>query len=328
MTKLFRWGIIGTGKIAGKFAEDIQLIKNAELYGVASRSAERAIAFADKHQATHIFDSYEGLAKCGELDAVYIATPHAVHCENALLCLENKIPTLCEKPLAMNARQVQQMISAAREKDTFLMEALWTRFIPMTQKMLDLIKAGAIGEIKMLKADFGFKAPFLPDGRLFNRELGGGALLDVGLYPVFLALLLLGKPKNIKAFASFGQTKVDENCAMLFQYPNDAIAILDSSVVVNTNTEAFIYGEKGTLHLPPRFHHPMKLKRNIYDEEEHEIWMPYKGNGYYHEAVEVMQCVLAGKKESNLFPLKSSLELIETLDAVRKEAGIVYPGFE
>jgi len=328
MTQPFHWGIVGTGKIAGKFAEDLQLLENAVLYGVASRSKERAKTFAHKHRAIHFFDSYEGLAKCGKLDAVYVATPHTVHCENTLLYLENKVPVLCEKPFAMNARQVQQMIIAACQNDTFLMEALWTRFIPTTQKVLDFIEAGAIGDIKMLKADFGFKAPFLPDGRLFKRELGGGALLDVGLYPVFLALMLLGKPRQINAMASFGPTNVDESCAMLFQYPNDAIAILDASVVVKTNTEAFIYGDKGTLHLPARFHHPAKLEVNIYEEKGFEISIPYKGNGYYHEAMEVMECVAAGKKESDRFPLKSSLELIETLDAVRKEAGIVYPAFD
>jgi predicted dehydrogenase len=328
MSRKFRWGIIGLGKIAHKFAEDIKLIEDAELYAVASTSKDRAIQFAEKFQVDLTFNSYEELVKSGEVDAVYIATAHTGHCENTLMCLENKVPVLCEKPFAMNTREVSKMIDAARENQTFLMEALWTQFIPAYQKMQRTIRKGMIGKVVNLRADFSFKAPFMPDQRVFNRDLGGGALLDIGIYPVFFALSILGKPEKIKALATFGKSQVDENCFMIFQYPDDQMAILDCSFKVNTNVEAYIYGEKGTIFLPTRFHHPTKMLVELYSGEAHEISIPYQGNGYYHEALEVMSCVRNGKKESEWMPLSKSLELIETLDWVRKEAGIIYPKFD
>lgn len=328
MNTPFRWGILGLGKIAHKFAQDLQLVENAELYAVASRSQERANEYAEKYNATYAFDSYEALAKCEEIDAIYIATPHATHLENALLCLENKVPVLCEKAFAMNTRQVKKMIAAAKENDTFLMEALWTRFIPAYQKMLEKIDAGEIGKVINLKADFSFKAPFVPERRVFNRNLGGGALLDIGIYPVFFALSILGKPQQIKAIATFGQSNVDESCAMIFEYPDGQLAMLDSSFRHLSNTEAYIYGEKGTILLPSRFHQPTQIHTNYYDKPTETLEMPYIGNGYYHEAIEVMECVQKGQKESELMSLNFSLDLMETLDAVRKEAGIHYPAFD
>lgn len=328
MGRKFRWGIIGLGKIANKFAQDIQLIPNAEVYAVASSSKERAKAFAEKYQATLAFGSYEAISKCEELDAIYIATPHTGHCENTLMCLENKIPVLCEKPFAMNTREVKMMIESAKQNDIFLMEALWTQFIPAYQKMQRVIRKGMIGEVINLRADFSFPAPFLPEQRAYNRDLGGGALLDIGIYPVFFALSILGKPEKIKAIATFGKTNVDESCFMIFKYPDDQMAILDCSFKVKTNVEAYIYGEEGSIYLPTRFHHPTRMSVQLYSGESHDISIPYQGNGYYHEAIEVMNCIKEGKKESDLMPLNQSMNLIETLDWVRKEAGIVYPKFD
>ena len=206
MKNTFNWGVIGCGRIAHKFADDIQAISGASIHAVATRSLAKAKDFAKLYNAPHALDSYEALLEIEGLDVVYIATPHVLHAENSIMCLKAKIPVLCEKPLAMNTRQVQQMIVAARANETFLMEALGTRYLPSIAKTLELIKSGEIGDLNSVNADFGFAAEYNPEGRLFNRDLGGGALLDIGIYPLFLALLLFGKPEHINANATFGTT--------------------------------------------------------------------------------------------------------------------------
>jgi predicted dehydrogenase len=228
----------------------------------------------------------------------------------------------------MNLQQAQRMVETARVNNTFLMEAVWTRFIPMFEETLRLLKEGVIGEIKTVRADFGFRANFPPEHRVFNVELGGGALLDVGIYPVFLALALLGKPHQIKAAAAFGDTGADESCAMLFRYASERLAILDASIANHSATEAYIYGENGTIHLHPRFHHPEEISIHYYDKPSEHLALHYTGNGYFHEILEVMDCLRQGRKESKKLPLDFSLQLTEVLDAVRNEAGIVYPEFD
>ncbi len=328
MSSTFRWGILGLGKIAHKFAQDIQLIESAEVFAVASRSKTRAKEYAEKYGATYAFDSYEAMAKCKEVDAVYIATPHTSHYENTLLCLENKLPVLCEKAFAINSKQVKQMIESAKKNDTFLMEALWTRFLPAYKKMLEIVDNRQLGDLLNVRADFSFKAPFNPERRVFNRKLGGGALLDIGIYPVFLTLSLFGKPNKIEAVATFGQSNVDESCAMIFQYSEGKLAFLDASFRYHSKTEAYIYGEKGTIHLPSRFHQPKQIIIELYHNERQEFNLPYMGNGYYHEALEVMNCLAKGKKESDSMSLQFSLEMMEVLDAIREKASISYPAFD
>jgi len=328
MNRPFHWGIIGLGKIARKFAQDVQVLENATLHAVASRTQEKADAFAQEYAASYAYGSYEALMQCPDLDAIYIATPHVFHYENTVLCLQNKIPVLCEKPFAMNIRQVEEMIRVAKEQDTFLMEALWTRFLPTTLKMLELMENNAIGEVLSVKADFGFKAPLDPEKRIFNQKLGGGSLLDIGIYPVFLALLTLGYPDTIEAIARIGSTKVEEECGMLFNYENGRMAHLHSTVRAKTNTEAFIYGEKGTIHLHSRWHEPTSMSLTNLEGEEQHFDFEWKSNGYHYEAEEVMECLAAGKKESDRMPLDFSLQLIRLLDAVREKAGIHYPDWD
>ncbi len=326
MTKTFNWGIIGPGRIAHKFAQDIIRTEHARLHAVASRTGERARSFAAQYGAPHYFGSYEGILGCPDLDAVYIATPHTSHCENTLMCLRAGIPVLCEKPFAMNAREVKKMIAAAREHDTFLMEALWTRFLPTTLKALELIREGAVGQVLSVKADFGFKAAFDPEGRLYNPALGGGSLLDIGIYPVFLALLVLGKPDKIKAMARIGSTGVDEECGILFQYADGRMAHLHSTVLARTKTEAFIYGEEGVIHLHTRWHEPTSMSLLRPDGRPQDFRFDWKTNGYSYEALEAMRCLAQGLKESPLMPLSFSLDLIELLDAIRRQIGLAYPG--
>jgi len=240
MAKTFNWGIIGLGRIAKKFAEDLRVVPNAKLHAVGSRDKDKALAFGNEFGALHALGSYEEMMVCPDLDVIYIATPHPYHCQNAMMCLEHNIPVLCEKPMAMNNQEVRKMIGLARFQKTFLMEALWTRFLPTIKKVVGLIEAGTIGEINTVKADFGFRATVDAKHRLFNQGLGGGSLLDVGIYPVFLAYLLLGKPISISAEASVGLTNVDENCGMVLKFKNQKLALLQPSIVSKTPCEAFI----------------------------------------------------------------------------------------
>ncbi|MCB0580131.1 MAG: Gfo/Idh/MocA family oxidoreductase [Phaeodactylibacter sp.] len=325
MAKTYNWGIIGLGKIAHKFAQDLDTLPNARLQAVASRSEERAREFALQYGAPHAFGSYEEITACPGLDVVYIATPHPGHRDNTVMCLNAGIPVLCEKPFAMNSRQVREMVAAARASDTFLMEAIWTRFNPSTAKALELIGHGMIGDVLSVKADFGFRPLFDPDSRLFNHALGGGSLLDIGIYPVFLALLLLGKPAGIQAMAHIGATGVDEEVGMLFQYQNGQMAHLHASLRAFTKTEAFIYGERGAIHLHTRWHEPTSLSLILEDRRPQDYRFEYTTNGYSYEAEEVMHCLEHGLKESPLLPLSFSQDLMEVLDRVREIIGLQYP---
>ncbi len=265
---------------------------------------------------------------CPDLDAVYIATPHPLHCENTLMCLEHNIPVLCEKPFAMNSKEVRKMIGLAKFQKTFLMEALWTRFLPTTQKVLDLIAVGAIGDINTVKADFGFKANPDPKARLFNQGLGGGALLDVGIYPVFLACLLLGKPTSISAEASIGTTNVDENCGMLLKFKNNKLAILHASIISKTKTEALIYGDKGIIQIHGRWHEPTSITLYPEDGEPQDFFFDFDSNGYKYEILEVQSCLEKGLIESPEMSFDFSIDLMEVLDDIRMQAGIYYPMYD
>jgi predicted dehydrogenase len=325
MKTTINWGILAPGRIAHKFANDLKLVAGAKLHAVGSRSLERAREFADEHGVPHAFGSYEALLDCPDLDAVYIASPHVGHCEHTLLCLERGIAVLCEKPFAMNTSEVRRMVDCARSNGVFLMEAIWTRFIPCFEEAMRLAQTGYIGDLRTIRADFGFKATFPPEHRVFNPALGGGALLDVGIYTIFLATWLWGKPERIKATALMNAQGSDDSCAMIFEYPGNRLAVLDCSLVAKTQVEAYIYGETGTLHLHNRFINPEVLSISFYEKNSEHIQLPLTGHGYYFEILEVNDCLRNGKTESDKLPLDFSLMLMETLDWVRREAGIVYP---
>lgn len=329
MQRTFNWGIIGLGRIARKFADDLKRIPNARLWAVASTSPERARAFADEYGADFAYGRYEDIARCPSLDVVYVATPHVQHGAATLLCLENNVPVLCEKPFAMNAAEARNMIETARRKETFLMEALWTLFIPAIENALNLIEKNEIGRVHTIKADFGFKAPFDPSSRLFDPRLGGGALLDIGIYPALLALAVLGKPAaaDILAAATFGPIGVDESCAFTFRYPNNGLALGHCTVAANTPVEAWIYGTEGAIYLAPRWHHTRQITVSHYadrEERQETLEFPYPGWGYQFEAAHVMDCLSAGLLESPRAPLSFTLGLSETLDAIREKIGLRY----
>ena len=324
MSRPIHWGIIGPGNIARKFAEDLMLAEGAVLQGVASRDAERARAFGETFRAVRTYGSYEEMVREPGIDIVYVATPHVFHYPNTLLCLKHGKAVLCEKPFGMNQQEVEHMLSEARLNDLFIMEAIWTRFIPATIKMMELIESGAIGEIEYIRADFGFLGNTDPQKRVYNKALGGGSLMDIGIYPVFLALLLLGVPDKIQAIARMSATDVDTLIAMLFHFESGQKAILESTVLATTPTEALIVGSKGSLSLQRSFHHTEKIILNRHGQTPEHFEIKYKGNGYYHEIMEVMQCLRNGKKESPAMPHTMSLNLIRTLDRIRQEIGLVY----
>lgn len=329
MKNTINWGIIGLGRIARKFADDLQRVPGARLHAVAATDMDRALAFAADYGVAHAYGRYEDLLHCPDLDVVYVATPHTGHTAHTLLCVEHGLAVLCEKPFAMNAAEAQRMVDAARQHKVFLMEALWTRFIPATRHALALIAEGAIGKVHSVRADFGFHLPFDPSSRLYNKSLGGGSLLDIGIYPALLALFILGKPQpeDIQAAATFAETKVDDSCAFTFNYPGGGLAIGHSTVRGHTGIEAWIHGSKGHIYIHPRFHHSMKLTLSTYngpDETKQDFDFPYEGWGYQFEAMHVMECLLAGKTESDLVPLSFSLDLMETLDNVRRKIGLEY----
>lgn len=324
MTNKTRWGIIGIGNIAIKFAKDLKNVESAELVAVASNSLERAKVFANDFNVSNAYGNYEEIFQT-ELDAIYIATPHTDHARCTLMCLENKVGVLCEKPFAMNLPEVEQMIASAKENKTFLMEALWTRFLPSTLKMLEIINAGTIGDIKTLHADFGFVAPFVPDRRVWNPKLGGGAFLDIGIYPAFMSLLVLGYPVEIKATAVKGQTGVDETTTFLYKYENGSTASLNCTFTAQTRTDALIYGTKGYIHIPTRFHEATELFLHLEDGTVEHFEFPRETFGYDFEAEEVGKCLAKGLLQSDIWTWENSLSLIRLLDSTRKEADISYP---
>lgn len=324
MSKKIKWGIIGLGKIANKMAGDLILSNNSLLHGVASRDLEKAKAFGAKYKVAKCYSSYEALVKDPDINVVYIATPHPFHCEQTMMCLRNGKSVLCEKPMGMNASEVNTMIQEAQRRKLFLMEGLWTRFIPATEKLLELLNQKIMGDLISVSADFGFIAEFNPHGRIYNKALGGGSILDIGIYPIYLSLISLGVPTEIKAMARMSSTDVDNSCYMLFDYANGAKAILESTFEANTPTEAYIHGIKGTIKMHNRFHHTEKLSlfqnKALVDEFE----LPYRGSGYVDEIEEVERCISNNLVESPKLPHSISLQLATIMDQVKEKIGLHY----
>ena len=320
--KNIRWGIIGLGKIANKFATDLASIKNVELVAVASRNIQNANNFAEKHNAKKAYSSYEELAKDSNVDAVYIATPHSFHKEHAILCLQNKKAVLCEKPFAMNLSEVTEMIEAAKENNVLLMEALWSFFLPHFTYVLDLVKSEKFGKLKNLEADFGFHTPYNTDSRLFKKELGGGSLLDIGIYPIFAALATLGEPDAIDASATFFENGADASCDMVFQYKN-AKATLKTSLLEETPSIAILKFENAIVKLNRQFHQSSSITI-IQNNTEEIINFDFKTLGYSFETEHFNSLLRAGEKESNMMTFEFSKNLINTLDKVRGIIGLTY----
>jgi predicted dehydrogenase len=320
--KKIRWGIIGLGKIANKFATDLAIVENAELFAVASRSQENANKFAQKHNAKKTYNSYLDLAKDTQVDAIYIATPHSFHKEHAILCLQHKKAVLCEKPFAMNLQEVEEMILVAKENNVLLMEALWTCFLPHYNYVLELVRSRKLGNLNELKADFGFYTPYNLESRLFKKEVGGGSLLDIGIYPIFAALSSLGTPNNIEANATFFENGADSSCDMIFNY-NNSKAILKSTLTEEAKTEAIFTFESAVVKINTMFHMPTSVTI-IKDNREETIDFNYNTIGYNYETEHFNKLLREGKKESDIMTFDFSRNLIKTLDEVRNIIGLEY----
>jgi predicted dehydrogenase len=322
-----RWGILGCGRIARKFAADLNLISDAELAAVASRQKETALAFANEFPCKHVHGSYEELVNNAEVDVIYIASPHSHHYAHTLLCLNHNKAVLCEKAFAINSKQAKEMISLAREKKVFLMEALWTKFLPHYNKLLELLKNGTVGDVKAVLVNFGFRTGDNAPQRLLDPALGGGTLLDIGIYNVFMTLSVLGKPDQIEATMIPAVTGVDEQLSVLFKYNNGAMAQLFSSFTTNLPTEMEIAGTNAGITLTTRFYEPsasiqlyheVKGGRKIIDVEKES------GFGYQYEARHVNECLKKGLTESPVMTHADTLLLMETMDNIRHVAGIKY----
>jgi predicted dehydrogenase len=317
------WGIIGLGKISNKFATALKSVPDANIYAVASRSQAKADDFAKVHEAEVAYGTYDKLFQNENVDVVYIGTPHVFHAKNAITAMQNGKHVLCEKPISVNRKLAQQMFDCAKANNVFLMEALWTRFVPSFIEAKRLIQNGEIGEVKSIIADFGFRSNAEPSSRVFNPKLGGGSLLDVGIYPIFLALNILGKPNVIKAVANLNEQGTDDTCGILLQYEN-TVANLTSSLITNQKVEATIFGTTGTLQLNNRFHEPTSISiiRNLKVEKTLEF--EENSNGMQHQIHEVHHCINHKKIQSEMMSWNDSLLLQEVMDEVRKQIGVKY----
>ena len=316
----YKWGIIGAGRIANKFAMGLKVLPNAELYAIAARSYDRAYAFKENHGFIKAFGSYEEMLTDPEVDAVYISTTNNLHYEHTMMCLEAGKPVLCEKPFASDLSQVREMVNKAQEKKVFLMEALWSRFLPCMIEFKRQMEIGSIGKPLMLQCDFGFISPFDPNNRVYNPELGGGSIPDIGIYPIFVSMFLFGKPTEIQVTSVPAPTGTDWTSAVLLKHPNQKISMLSSSFEMLLENEARIYGDGGRLTLHRMFQMPTRLSLNQNRGEEYNIPIEHTGNGYNYEAAEVMRCLDEGWTESPELPLSFSLDLMEVLDETVKKA--------
>jgi predicted dehydrogenase len=326
MTGKLRWGILGTGRIAGEFAEGLKALQDAELVAVGSRTQATADAFADRFKISRRHPTYEALATDPSVDAIYISTPHNLHKENSILCLRQGKAVLCEKPFTVNAREAAELIAVARQEKRFLMEAMWTRCLPAIEQVRAWLAEGVIGEPRMFQASFGFRAPFDPKARLFDLAFGGGALLDVGIYPIAFAFMVFGgPPKDITALAHLGESGADEQSAFLFKYGKGELAVMSSAIRTETNHDAYIHGTAGTIHVHAPFWRAQRVTLSRPDQEDDTRELPYPGNGYTCEAAHVAQCLREEKLESPLVPLDESLQMMKAMDEIRNQWGLRYP---
>ncbi len=325
MADVFRWGIIGPGRIAAKFAEGLQAVEGAALYAVASRTPGRGEEFIRTWGGEKVYSSYEALLDDSRVDGVYISTPHVFHRENALLALKAGKPVLCEKPMTVCEAHTRELVETARREKVYLMEAMWSRFFPLMERIRQLIAAGEIGEVRMAEADFGYRRELDPQSRQHNLDLGGGALLDVGIYPISFFHMLLGVPSEVLGSACIGKTGVDEQSGYLFKYPKGELALGSSAVRTDTPCEARIIGTEGRIDLPRNWWRPGEITL-WKGEEARRIVEPFEGNGYNFEAQAVMEDVRAGRKENLIMPLDDSLDIARTMDRLKKQWGLAYPG--
>ncbi|MBB3131435.1 putative dehydrogenase [Paenibacillus rhizosphaerae] len=324
MPKTIKWGILGTGWIASQFTKDLAFAENGEAAAVGSRTLDSASRFAADYGIGKAYGSYEELANDPDIDAIYVATPHPAHKENVLLCLKAGKAVLCEKPFTVNASELEEAVSYAKENKVFLMEGMWTRFLPVIRKVREWLDEGRIGEVQLVKADFGFRAGVNPEGRLFNPSLGGGALLDAGIYPVSFASMIFGaEPEEVSSTAQIGSTGVDEQFSLLLSYGSGKTAQLNGAIRLNMDNEACIYGTEGYIRIPSFLN---ATRAALYVNGSEEIFEDDRTSlGYAFEAEEVARCLAEGRTESSVIPLEESVAIMKLLDRIRGQWGLRYP---
>ena len=325
MAEKIRWGILSTGHISGRFAEALSLLPDAEISAVASRNAETAKKFAEKHGVLNAYGSYSALAEDPEVDVVYIGTPHSFHLENSVMCMRAGKSVLCEKALTINAREAEEMIRVAREENVFLMEAMITRHIPLIKKIRHWIQQGKIGEVRMVKASLCARGEFTPSQRHLNPELGGGSLLDVGVYVISFASMIFQKPpQDVFGFGHIGVVGSDEQGAALLKYELGEIADLSFALRTKAVNDAYVFGTEGYIKIDEVFTVPTKATLVINDRETEVLEEPIIGGALIYEAEEVMRCLKEGLKESPLMPLEESLQIMRIMDKIREPWGLKY----
>lgn len=322
--KTYNYGIIGPGRIATSFCKALQRSERVNIHGIASRDSQRAKDFAQQFGAKKVYTDYDAIAKDPDIDVIYIATPHVFHAEQAINCLRHKKPVVCEKPLTLDYATAVKVVQAARDNNTFLLEGMWSRFNPAINLAKELIEAGTIGEVRHLTADFGFKKEYDPNSRLYDLALGGGSILDVGIYPLFLALFILGKPDIIQTTAHLAPTGADESCAFTLHYKYGATAQLFSSMIAETRKDAEICGTRGSIVIQTPWYKSMGLIVAKEGSPEERIPLPYAGNGFEFQIEEVTKCLDLGLIESPLMTHDFTLLKTQISDEILRQAGVKY----
>jgi predicted dehydrogenase len=320
----FRWGILAPGRIAHRFAQALESVEGARLHAVASRSPERGRAFAQQYRASAHYDSYEALAADPAVDAVYIASPHRYHHEQARLCLEAGKPVLLEKPFTVNAAQAADLMALAQSKGLFIMEALWSRFLPVHRRVREWLDEEAIGAIHLISSTFCFQAEPDPSDRKFNHDLAGGALLDLGVYNIALSQWAMGEdPTTISALARLGPTRVDELTAVTLVYPQGVVSQFTCSFLFDAANEFVIYGTKGHIRVQAKFWESTRAALTV-EGKETVAALPFRRNGFEYQIEEAMSCIRGGRGESSDMPLASTLANLRTMDEIRRQIGLRY----
>ncbi|MBN2044563.1 MAG: Gfo/Idh/MocA family oxidoreductase [Anaerolineales bacterium] len=321
------WAVLGTGKISNRFAAALNHIpEKAEFLAVGSRNQETANAFGDRYNIPRRYDSYPKVAADPDVDIVYIGTPGVFHLRDVKMCLNAGKHVLCEKAFTINAGEAQALINLARKKRLFLMEAMWTRFFPIHVKIRQMLAEGLIGKVNGITINFIAKPPFDPNNRFFNINLGAGVLLDTASYGVSWASSLFGQPEAVTGLAVFGESGADDQTSLVLRYPGGQLVSLMSSQISYDDKDAVIFGTSGKIIVHDPWYKPTRMTVYLEGKQPEEIIMPLKGyNGYEFEAMEVMNCIKAGKLESQIMPLDETLSIMKTLDAVRQQWGHSYP---
>lgn len=323
--KKIRFGIVGTGVIAHRFAQAIKNVHNAELVAIASRTSDNAEKFGDEFNIPFRFDSYKKMACSDVIDAAYIAVPHSGHIDCSCLMMKNGKHVLCEKPMTINLKEAKEMFRCAKENNVLLMEAMWARLVPGTIKMLEIIESGVLGDILSVEGKFCYTMDEDEmEHHVFKSENGGGSLLDVGVYGLNFASWYLGKDISAINAQSAFYNSVDSHTCVLLKYSNGSIADLSSAILLRKPNEGYIYGSKGYAYLR-RFYAPQEIEIYLNNGEKHKIAVPYMGNGFEEQIIHFSDCIINGLNESPIVTSEQTLYITNQMDTIRKITGIVYP---